>query len=150
MKKKGFVGSTFISLFVCFCFFTSCTGNPAILDSAEAYNKRGISYADRGKYDQAIAAYTDAIRLDPNHAMAYMNRANAYDNKGNFDMALADYDQAIRITPNNPLIYFNRGLAYAHKEDYVQARKDWEEALRINPNFSRARENLDILSSMGY
>lgn len=32
---------------------------------------RGDSYARKGEYDKAIADFTDAIRLEPNHAQLY-------------------------------------------------------------------------------
>jgi len=45
---------------------------------AKAYNGRGNAYQDKGDHDQAIADYTQAIRLDPKYAVAYNNRAYAY------------------------------------------------------------------------
>ena len=37
-------------------------------NSAEAYNTRGTAFARVGRYPEAIADFTQAIRLDPNHA----------------------------------------------------------------------------------
>ena len=34
-----------------------------------AYNTRGMSYAEKGDYDRAIADFTEAIRLDPNASL---------------------------------------------------------------------------------
>ena len=36
----------------------------------------------QGKYDEAIKAYDEAIRLDPNYAKAWNNKGNALDRPG--------------------------------------------------------------------
>ncbi len=44
---------------------------------AEAYNNRGLAYADLGKYAEAIADYYQAISLDTKYAVSYNNRGEA-------------------------------------------------------------------------
>ena len=39
----------------------------------------------QGKYDEAIKAYDEAIKLDPQYAMAWYNKGNALDNQGKYD-----------------------------------------------------------------
>src|SRR6266511_3782105 len=66
-------------------------------------------------YDRAIAALSEAIRLDPKNARAFNNRGFAYARKGDMDRAIADYNEAIRLDPNYALASANRGIAYASK-----------------------------------
>ena len=40
-------------------------------DAVEAYN-RGLEYLDYNEPDQAIAAFSEAIRLNPRHVHAYL------------------------------------------------------------------------------
>jgi len=47
-------------------------------DLAIAFNKRGIAFYRKRRYDQAIADYSEAIRLNPHHANAFNNRGLAY------------------------------------------------------------------------
>jgi tetratricopeptide (TPR) repeat protein len=70
--------------------FTACVSTP---QTTEAFLKRGIKFACKGKYEKAIADYTQAIRLDPNNAVAYNNRG--------YDRAIADYEAVLLINPNN-------------------------------------------------
>ena len=91
--------------------------------------------AEQGRvYDQAIAALTTAIRLDPNNAKSYMERGTVYADKGDFDRAIADHNQAIRLNPNYALAYTNRGNAYYFKGDYDRAIADFSSAIRLDPN----------------
>ena len=64
---------------------------------AEAYSSRGIAYAKRREYDQAIADYDKAIDLDPKYAKAYYQRGYVYDIKGEHDRAMADYNKAMGL-----------------------------------------------------
>jgi len=47
--------------------------------------------------DRAIADYSEAIRLDPKHAIAYCNRGDGYRSIYDYGRAIADYDEAIRL-----------------------------------------------------
>jgi tetratricopeptide (TPR) repeat protein len=104
----------------------------------------GYAQSGTGSPDQAIATYTEAIRLDPNDADAYYNRGNAYGNKGDMDRAIADFDQAIRLIPNYSLAYNYRGLAYLNKGEYDRAITDFNQALRINLNYADAYLNRGV------
>ncbi|MCP4415939.1 MAG: tetratricopeptide repeat protein, partial [Chloroflexi bacterium] len=63
------------------------------------YNNRGITYHDQGKFDLALADYSQAINLNPEDASAFYNRGITYHDQGKFDLALDDYSQAINLNP---------------------------------------------------
>jgi tetratricopeptide (TPR) repeat protein len=69
------------------------------LESAEAYNDRGVAYGRKGQYDQAIADYNKAIEINPRGAMTYKNRGSAYYHKGQIDKGISDFNKAIEIDP---------------------------------------------------
>ncbi len=66
-------------------------------DSAQAYCDLGDDYWRTDDWDNAIAAYTAAIRLDPGYAMAYHNRGVAYSHKGKKQEAAADFAESNRL-----------------------------------------------------
>jgi tetratricopeptide (TPR) repeat protein len=92
-------------------------------------------------FEQAIADFSQALKLDPNNAKIYVERGNAYGDKGDNDRAIADYDQAIRLNPNFAEAYSNRGNAYLSKGDHDRAIADYDQAIRLNPNFAEAYYN---------
>lgn len=106
--------------------------------------------ADR---QQALADYTEALRLDPANIEMYRRRARAYLEQDNFDKAIRDLSAIIRLSPNDPQAYCDRADAYhehgnplrrsvssfdkpwrdTRQEDYPHAIADYTEALRLKP-----------------
>ncbi len=53
------------------------------------------------RYDEALVAYEEAIRLDPNFAGTYINKGSTLSTLGRYEEALAAYGQAIRLDPTD-------------------------------------------------
>lgn len=103
---------------------------------------RGISYAFKGKYDQAISQYNRAIVINPRFASAYASRGVAYaQSGGQYDQAISDFSKAIEMSPQFAKAYKNRGFAYYKKGKYDQAITDYGKALEINPRYADAYFN---------
>ena len=103
--------------------------------AAEAL-KRGDSLRERGDLDGAIAAYTEASRLDLRLAVAYHNRGVAYEKKGDHGRAIADFAEALRLDPNDAEACDGLGIAHYRKGDLDNAIA-FSEAIRLNPNLGR-------------
>jgi len=107
-------------------------------NSSAAYINRGLSWDDKGEYDNAIKDYTEAIRLRPEFAMAYRNRGVVWKAKGEYDNAIKDYTEAIRLRPEFAIAYNNRGNSWYDKGELDNAIKDFTEAIRLNPKYESA------------
>ena len=61
----------------------------------------GVSHADLGQSDKAIADFTAAIRIKPDYANAYNNRGVTHRELGNDVKADADFAKAkeLRLDP---------------------------------------------------
>jgi tetratricopeptide (TPR) repeat protein len=110
-------------------------------ERARAYKNRGSAYAEIGNQDQAIADFTDAIRLDAAYAIAFGGRGQAKLAKGDFDGAIADYTQAIRFKAKYPADFLSRGYAYLVKGDVDRAIADFSEAIKLAPHSVIALNN---------
>ncbi len=101
--------------------------------TATQWIKIGIDYHDNKKdYDNAIAAYSKAIELNPQEVRAYFNRGNTYKLRGQYDLAMADY-KAIELNPQEARIYIGRGLVFAAKGQYDLAIVDYNKAIELKP-----------------
>ncbi|MEB3831869.1 CHAT domain-containing protein, partial [Phormidium sp. CCY1219] len=82
-----------------------------------------------GQYEEAIASYNEAIRLQPDFAVAYNNRGIAQRNLGQHEEAIASYNEAIRLQPDYAVAYFNRGNAQDNLGQYEEAIASFDCAL---------------------
>jgi tetratricopeptide (TPR) repeat protein len=96
------------------------------------------SVCGQGTGDEAIAACTRYLTLNPNDAVAYDNRGYAYNGKGDYDRAIADFDQAIRLNPKDAHAYSDRGAIYNKKGEYDRAISDLDQAIRFDPKLALA------------
>ena len=112
---------------------------------ARAYDFRGTSWANQGKYAQAISDYSKAIILDPQNAEAYNNRGNSYKLQGKIVDAMSDFNRAIELRPNYAAAYYNRGLIYDEQDKIAQALSDYTKAIEIDPHYAPAYENRGII-----
>lgn len=69
----------------------------------------GQKYLTEMNYTEAIASFTEAIKLDPNNIQAYMGRGEAYMALGEYDKALEDYQFVCEKTEEMP---YTRALSY--------------------------------------
>jgi tetratricopeptide (TPR) repeat protein len=63
----------------------------------ESYYRRGLELEKRGEFKDAIAAYTEALRVNPNYAQAYMQLGSAYANAGQKQQAIAHLRTATKL-----------------------------------------------------
>ena len=136
------------------------TRNPAAFDAylrgAKAYSSR----RDMKDLPAAIAAYTEAIHLDPQYALAFAARSSTHSGyaqeavtgaKEEFDKAQADARQALKLAPD--LAQAHLALAMASVTgtlDFMQASKEYERALALAPgNAQVLRESGSFAALMG-
>lgn len=110
-------------------------------DLSWAYFNRGNVHAHNGRFDRAIADYTQAIKLDPDDADGYNNRGNAYRRAGQLDRAIADFNLAIKLAPTDPDPVNGRGDAYLGKNQPDRALEDFNRAIKLDPDKPQAYFN---------
>jgi tetratricopeptide (TPR) repeat protein len=95
----------------------------------------------KGDLDGAVAAYTQAIRIDSNYSEAYYNRGNVRYAQNEIDEAIADYTRSLAINPRFASCYINRGNTWRDTGEPGKAIADYDRALEINPNAAKAYAN---------
>jgi tetratricopeptide (TPR) repeat protein len=101
--------------------------------SCEVYMRRGRIWDVRGKNKQAIADFTEAIRLEPRNKEAFILRGGAW-TENECERAIADYSEAIDLDPKDGMIHYNRGVKWAEMKDFDKAIADYTEAILLDPN----------------
>jgi tetratricopeptide (TPR) repeat protein len=131
------------------------TGNPAAFDAYLRGAKAFSSRRDAKDLPAAMAAYTEAIRLDPHYALAFAGRSIAFSGVANaaetpaavregYDKAQADAHQALALAPD--LVQGHLALATVAANgtlDFTQASEAYERALAL------ASGNAEVLRNSG-
>jgi TolB-like protein/lipoprotein NlpI len=131
------------------------TRNSAAFD---AYLRGARAYSTRTQAEDcqaAIAAYTEAIRLDPSYALAFAGRSSAYTAyaaefatgasiRDAFDRAQTDAREALALAPQLAEGYVALGnVLYYGAFDFTQASAAYEQARALAPG------NAQVLSESG-
>jgi TolB-like protein len=126
------------------------TRNPVAFDAYLRASKAYQSIRDEQDIPGVIAAYTEAIRLDPNFALAFAGRSFAFTYyaaqgatgaamREGFEKAESDARQAIALAPK--LAEAHAALAYVFRFgllDFAQAQEEYDRAAALAPGNAQA------------
>ena len=108
------------------------------------YNIQGNAYAELERFEEAIAAFAKAIRVQPTYAEAFSNQGNAYQSSDDIKKAKECFRTAIKLKPNFPEAHNNLGNALAIEGNYTEAVECFERAFKYRPNYVQAHKNCAI------
>ncbi len=115
-----------------------------------AHNNLGLVLANQGRFDEAIAHHTEALRSKPDFAEAHYNLGGALKDQGRVDEAIAHYTEALRSKPDFAEAHNNLGVALADQSRVGEAIAHYTEALRSKPDYAEAHYNLGgVLADQG-
>ncbi len=113
----------------------------ALEKTAQQWLDEGTEFFLHLKYDEALAAYEQAIRLDPpNAAVVYCDKGDTLSLLKRYEEALVAYEQAIHLDPANIGAYTSKSYTLYALERHEEALAAYEqaihqEAIRLNlPN----------------
>ena len=121
---------------------------PKVSDEAKEHWKKGNSLFETSKFQEAIAEFNEALRIDPKYADAYFNRALTYRIMHDYDAAQKDLDTVIKLQPKShdaPLLI---GDILESKNDFLGARFWYEKSLANNPDYTEAKSRLEHIDSL--
>ena len=116
-------------------------GSPAVT----LLMSRGLRDLQSGLADDAIAAFSDALALDPNLVAAYHERALARFHAGDTQGAIRDIQETLKREPRNfPALRSLADIA-ASREDWRGAFAAWQKLLEVDPKTPNGPERLKEL-----
>ena len=115
-----------------------CNGYAQTENPEESALRKGVDFNRQDKYDEAIAEFNNAIKINPNSANAYYNLGIIYDKKSDSDKAIANFSKAIGIDPALADAYYNRGSIYYKKGAFDDAISDYSKAIELSPKLADA------------
>lgn len=109
--------------------------------AAKAWFSVGYLLTEQGKREEGIEAFSEAIRLRPNHDGALLDRGVSKTVQQQYKAAVVDFSKVINLRPNYAVAYNNRGAAKAAQGQCKAAIKDYDKALRLKPDYAAAYNN---------
>jgi tetratricopeptide (TPR) repeat protein len=105
----------------------------------------GQIYHQMNRYDDAIAALSKAIDLNPDNMLGYGALVDLQESTNDLVSAVDIYERLLKLTPDSPVLHYQLGLNLVRINDPDGAIKSLERALELNPQLVRAKYMLGTL-----
>ena len=116
----------------------------------EQFHDRGVTFAEQGKYAEALDDFNRVIELNPMFAKAYSNRATLFTLSSDLERAQTEYQRACSLDPKLLHAQLGLGRVYHLLGSKEEALDCFNRAVELEPDkadivCSRA----DLLADMG-
>lgn len=99
---------------------------------SNAYNYRGIVYANLKEYSFAIYDFLIAEKLDKTTPFVHNNLGLAYEKTGELSKAIQEYELSVKYEPDYFDAYYNLGRVYTDLKQYFNAIYYLKKASKLN------------------
>ncbi len=119
-------------------------------ENAESWCKKGDAFDDTGKPQEALKAYSEALRIKPRHLYALINKGAILSDLGQHQEALTLFDDALKIEPKNIHAMINKTRVLRKLEYYSEALEIFAQILEIDNKNIHALYNKSVtLDALG-
>jgi stress-induced-phosphoprotein 1 len=123
-------------------------------EAAAAAKAKGNAALSAKNFEEAVAAYTEAIGHDGTDKVFYSNRSAAYASMGKWEEALADGQKCVELEPSFAKGYGRAGAALHGQGKYQEAVDIYSKGLEVdsgnamlNQGLAAAQEKLNAASN---
>ncbi len=115
--------------------------NYIISPASTTWTDAGNDLLREGKYNEAMMAYDQAIKINPQNPIVWYNKGFLLSNLGKYEEAIKAYDKAIEIDPNFSMALNNKGLDLTILGKYNESITAFDKVIEINPQDSDGWSN---------
>ena len=117
---------------------------------ATPWYSKGAALVVLGRYEEALKAIDEALKINPNNEIAWVNKGNALSRMGDYKEALKAFNAALRANPRYEVAWNNKGNSLARLGRYRESLKCYDLALEVDPNYKGAWINKGfVLAKVG-
>jgi tetratricopeptide (TPR) repeat protein len=118
------------------------TNPPANRALAQRHVRAAFGLKESRQFAEAIDAFQNAIRADPEFSDGYHGLAQTQREAGDSAAAIANHDRAIQLEPERFDLYWERGVTHMRLKNYDAAIADFTACLSNNGAFANAQLGL--------
>lgn len=107
---------------------------------AQQANDRGLQLYREKRYDEAVAQFTEALKLRPDFAQAANNLGFVYYRQQRYAEAARWLENTLKIDPSRAVAHLNLGDAYFNAGDKAKAKHAYTTYLALQPQGSGAAQ----------
>lgn len=104
--------------------------------SSEANFNLGLAYGKLEQHDKEVAAYEEAVKLNPKLPQLHFNLGIAYKDIGNNQQAINVLNEAIRLSPNYLKAHYTICKIYSEIGDHDKAKKELKIVKKLDNNLA--------------
>ena len=105
----------------------------------------GIKYLEESNYEEAVLAFSEAIKIDSKQPKVFIGRGDAYVMiEDDYKKAIADYEQALELDELCIEAYISLSDIYLCKEDTEKAKAVLKEGYKITKNDRLSKREEEI------
>ena len=115
---------------------------------ARIYFEKGIELFQAEKYPEALQAFSEVIKIQPNNQYAYFFRGYSYFKLEKYTLAKVDLDKSIELDDSISYTYFFRGMtnyALGNKKDAIADLQTAATLFEKNGNTELAQTSRDAI-----
>jgi tetratricopeptide (TPR) repeat protein len=97
------------------------------------------------KYDLAMEAYEQILRIDPHNANALFGKAQSLSIEHKYEESLKFYEETLVVTNENPTVLFQKGIVFRNLGRHKEAYRIFENFTfdsKLSPTFPRFLDRL--------
>ena len=116
--------------------------NPEI---AEQVRLEGNELFKEGKYPEAVAKYSEAMKRNPKAHVPYSNRAACYQKLMEWQLALKDADTCVGMDPTFIKGWTRKAGIHYFLKEYHKAMDAYNAVLKLEPENEEAKNGLELV-----
>ena len=107
----------------------------------------GNEFYRKGRLGDAVRAYNQAIKMDPDNPVAWNNKGLILAVAGNYNEALKCHNKAFELDPSHVDAISNIGMAHTKLDNLEEAIEWYDKAIKIDPKHETTWNNKGNLLS---
>jgi tetratricopeptide (TPR) repeat protein len=113
-----------------------------LLESPQAYERRGIRALDQEDWDEAMALFRKGLEIEPGNPSLRHRLGTALFMKGDARGARAQFEQVVRESPDHYMAQYSLGVLLQAEGRHADAVERFSAALQTRPSYNEARLRL--------